>query len=79
VGNIPSFVDKLSVTRVIDNDDFIYRAICFKSRALWNAAKFSKSLPTLAIACEFWLANLESRYFNMVYIQMLIIRKRCNN
>ncbi len=63
IGNIPSFVDKLSVTRIVDSDDFLYRALCFKSRALWNAAKFSKSLPIFAMACEFWLANVESRCF----------------
>jgi len=61
IGNIPSFVDKLSVTRIIDSDEFIYTLICLKARALWNAEKFSKSLPTLAVACQFWLANVESR------------------
>ena len=58
VGDFTTFCNKLEAADV--DKAFVYRSLCFKSRALWNAGKFSKSLTSLAVAAEFWLTNLNA-------------------
>jgi len=58
VGDVTTFCDRFDAIDV--DKTFVYRALCFKSRALWNAGKFSKGLTSLAVAAEYWLANLDS-------------------
>ena len=72
LGDISAFCEKLETSKVTSDKAFIYRALCFKSRALWNAGKFSKSLTSLAVASEFWLANLNaSNRWNFDYFRQL--------
>ena len=58
VGDFTTFCNKLESADV--DKAFVYRSLSFKSRALWNAGKFSKSLTSLAVAAEFWLTNLNA-------------------
>jgi hypothetical protein len=61
IGDISMFADKLESSNVAPETWFVYRALCFKSRALWNAGKYSKALTSLAVASEFWLSNLNDK------------------
>ena len=60
LGDISAFCQKLESSKIILDKTIIYRALCFKSRALWNAGKYSKSLTTVAVASEFWLGHLDT-------------------
>ena len=58
VGDVTMFCDKLDSSNVVPERSLVYRSLCFKSRALWNAGKYSKALTSLAVASEFWISNL---------------------
>ena len=69
VGDFTTFCDRLDTLEDVDRT-FVYRSLCFKSLALCNAGKFSKGLTSLAVAAEYWLANLsvENRSVHAEYL-----------